>query len=221
MDLINKDYKHFNIEIQNKNNHEDLDINNLSFKQLWSYMKNNYIVLDQGSNKKIKQNQFIDSVYDRHINLTEDILNEIIKDNIIIDKEKYKIILFINCINEDEIVEEYDLFDEDTCLPKLPNINEFQYIFNEYFDNKYKEKNTIDNEYKMSRLHLFDFHYSKIYPNNFNKKEHKTQYNTYARNKSNLKTQYKKYLEGEDIDSLKNIPALKMMIYIIQNTPTN
>ena len=29
MDLINKDYEHFNIEIQNKNNHEDLDINNL------------------------------------------------------------------------------------------------------------------------------------------------------------------------------------------------
>ena len=221
MDLINKDYKHFNIEFQNKNNHEDLDINNLSFKQLWSYMKNNYTKSVEYSDKKIKINQFIYSVYDRHINLTEDILNEIIKDNVIINKEKYKIILFINCINEEEIIDEYELFDEDTDLPNINNINEFQNIFNEYFDNTYKEKNTIDNEYKMSRLHLFDFHYAKIYPNNFNKKEHKTQYNTYARNKSNLKTQYKKYLEGEDIETLKNIPALKMMIYIIQNTPTN
>ena len=215
MDSINKyiheDYQHFNIDIQfskSKLKYQEryLKIDKLSFLELF---------------ESIKNKNYNDTIYSSSIYLTQDILDLIVKDDNIVDIEKYKILLFINSIRGGDADEEYDLIDEETDEPKINKFKSYKKIFDEYFDKRYKEKTTIDNEYIMSRLHLFNYHYDKIYPNNFNKKDHKTQYNTYARNKSNLKTQYKKYLEGEDIESLKNIPALKMMIYIIQNTPTN
>jgi len=215
MDSINKfiqeDYQHFDIDIQSSNSKlkyqsRYLKIEKLSFLELFELIKNK---------------NFESSVYDRSIYLTQNILDIFIKEDNIVDLETYKIILFINSFKGGNADEEYELFDEETEEPKLSNFKLYKKIFDDYFDKRYKEKTIIDNEYIMSRLHIFNYHYDKIYPHEFNKKDNPIEYNKVSKNKSNLKTQYKKYLEGEDINNLKNIPALKMMIYIIQNTPTN
>tara|TARA_R110002012_G_scaffold10277_3_gene47395 strand:+ start:324 stop:971 length:648 start_codon:yes stop_codon:yes gene_type:complete len=215
MDSINKyiqeDYEHFNIDISStksklKYQERNLKINKLSFVELF---------------ESIKSKDYTSSIYDRSIYLTQDILDAFIKDDNIVDIEKYRIILFINSIKGGDADEEYELIDEETDEPKFNKFKSYKKIFDDYFDKRYKEKTIIDNEYIMSRLHIFNYHYDKIYPHEFNKKDNPVEYNKVSKNKSNLKTQYKKYLEGEDINTLKNIPALKMMIYIIQNTPTN
>lgn len=209
--LIQEDYEHFNIDIKSsksklKFQQRYLKINKLSFVELF---------------ESIKNKEYNDSMYSSTIYLTQDILDLIVKDDNIVDIEKYKIILFINSIKGGDADEEYELIDEETDEPKLSKFKSYKKIFDEYFDKRYKEKTTIDNDYIMSRLHIFNYHYDKIYPHEFNKRDNPVEYNKVSKNKSNLKTQYKKYLEGEDINNLKNIPALKMMIYIIQNTPTN
>lgn len=209
--LIQEDYEYFNInkyennKIKN-NNRKGLNIDKLSFTELFELIKNN---------------NFRCSYYDKSIYLTQDILDKIIENDNIINKEIYKIILFINSYNNGDAHEEYELFDEETDDPKFNKFKSYKKIFDEYFDKRYKEKNTIDNELIMTRLHIFNYHYDRIYPHNFNKRDNPNEYNNVSKNKSNLKTQYKKYLEGEKIENLKNIPALKMMIYIIENTPTN
>jgi len=209
--LIQEDYEHFNINKFNNskiknNNKRNLNIDKLSFTELFELIKNN---------------EFYTSNYDKGIYLTEDILNKIIENDIIINKEIYKIILFINSYKSGDADEEYELFDEETDEPKFNKFKSYKKIFDEYFDKRYKEKNTIENENIMTRLHIFNYHYDKIYPHNFNKRDNPNEYNKVSKNKSNLKTQYKKYLEGEKIENLKNIPALRMIIYIIENTPTN
>ena len=114
-----------------------------------------------------------------------------------------------------------ELFDEHFEIPVMKNYKKFyEGDFNTYFNNKYKDNSVLNNEI-MSRIKLFNYHYDKIYPHNFNRVDNPTEYNKVSKNKSNLKTQYRKYLEGNDISTLNNIPALKMIIYIIENVEIN
>lgn len=212
VNTIQEDYKHFNIDdimprkAKLKIQERHLDITKLKFKILFQFENHE---------------TFEESFYNRAIYLTKNILDKITDDNNnIIDIETYKIILFINVCKTEEIVEEYELIDETFETFNFKNYKKFYDIFTKYFDNKYKDKSIKENEI-MSRIKIFDFHYDKIYPHNFNKKDNPVEYNKVSKNKSNLKTQYKKYLEGEDINNLKNIPALKMIIYIIDNVPTD
>jgi len=122
-----------------------------------------------------------------------------------------------NNISIEENQEKYALYDEEHDIYDIKKYKLFyDNEFTQYFNNKYKENSTIIND-KMSRLNLFNYHYDKIYPHNYNKVDNPKEYNNVSKNKSNLKTQYRKYLDGEDISKLKNIPALKMIIYIIEN----
>ena len=211
---IDEDYKHFNIQFQPSANNirrQDIDCNvkNMKFKSLFQFESHN---------------NFEDSYYNRFIYLTEDILNNLIEDNQqkeINDIDTYKLILFINvCKNytsDNEIVDKYELYDETCDIHVIKNYKKFyDGDFSTYFNKTYKDNSVLNNEI-MGRIKQFNYHYDKIYPHNFNKNDNPKEYNKVSKNKSNLKTQYRKYLEGNDMDTLNNIPALKMIIYIIDN----
>ena len=84
-----------------------------------------------------------------------------------------------------------------------------------------KNKSSSNSEYnhikKMKDLRLFDYHYNIIFPCDYDKNDDPQIYNKLKKNKSNLRTQYKRYLEGVPLDKCKDIPKLSMMIYIINN----
>ena len=153
-------------------------------------------------------------IYDdnRHIYLTEELLDSIVdkkEDYKVVDLNTYKLILFLNVCYDEKNNEKYELFDEHFEIPVMKNYKKFyEGDFNTYFNNKYKDNSVLNNEI-MSRIKLFNYHYDKIYPHNFNRVDNPTEYNKVSKNKSNLKTQYRKYLEGNDITTLNNIPALK------------
>ena len=213
---IDEDYKHFNIEYQPnttklklQNNH--LNLNKMNIKSLFQF--------------EIHEN-FEDSYYNNYIYLTEEILNNLVEDNKqneINDIDTYKMILFINvCKNysnpyKHEIVDKYELYDENSDTYTFKNYKKFyEGDFSTYFNNRYKD-NSVFNTDIMSRIKQFNYHYDKIYPHNYNKNDNPKEYNKVSKNKSNLKTQYRKLLEGADINTLNNIPALRMIVYIIEN----
>jgi len=211
---IEDDYKYFNINFQPTNNNLrrqmiDMDINKLSFKSLFQFESHD---------------NFENSYYNKHIYLTQEILDSIVDTDYkqkIVDLNTYKLILFINICKCEELQEKYELYDEHFDIPVIKNYKKFyEGDFNTYFNNKYKDNSVLNNEI-MSRIKLFNYHYDKIYPHNFNRIDQPTEYNKVSKNKSNLKTQYRKYLEGNDISTLNNIPALKMIIYIIENVEIN
>jgi hypothetical protein len=116
-----------------------------------------------------------------------------------------------------EIVDKYELYDENNDIHIIKNYKKFyEGDFSTYFNKTYKDNSVLNNEI-MSRIKQFNYHYDKIYPHNYNKNDNPKEYNKVSKNKSNLKTQYRKYLEGADMDTLNNIPALKMIVYIIDN----
>jgi len=128
---------------------------------------------------------------------------------------------YMNNNNNNNKIDEYELYDEDNDIHIIKNYKKFyEGDFNTYFNNKYKGNSQLNNEI-MGRIKLFNYHYDKIYPHTFTKNDNPKEYNKVSKNKSNLKTQYKKYLEGEDINTLNNIPDLKMIIYIIDNVEIN
>tara|TARA_R110002126_G_C10438706_1_gene498753 strand:- start:385 stop:1161 length:777 start_codon:yes stop_codon:yes gene_type:complete len=210
---IEDDYKYFNIDFEPKNSNikyqeKFVELNKMSFKALFQFEHHN----------------FENSNYNRHIYLTEEILDSIVdkkEDYKVVDLNTYKLILFLNVCYDEKNNEKYELFDEHFEIPVMKNYKKFyEGDFNTYFNNKYKDNSVLNNEI-MSRIKLFNYHYDKIYPHNFNRVDNPTEYNKVSKNKSNLKTQYRKYLEGNDISTLNNIPALKMIIYIIENVEIN
>ena len=84
-----------------------------------------------------------------------------------------------------------------------------------------KNKKTNNTEYNLQKnmkdLKLFDYHYNIIFPCDCDKNDDAQLYNKLKKNKSNLRTQYRRYLEGIPLDKCKDIPKLTMMIYIINN----
>tara|TARA_R110000868_G_scaffold969_1_gene7304 strand:+ start:152 stop:865 length:714 start_codon:yes stop_codon:yes gene_type:complete len=211
---IEEDYKYFDIKFQPgpsyrtaQNNY--LNIGVMSFKVLFQFQCHE---------------NFEDSYYNKQIYLTEDILDSIIDSfdgHKILDVKTYKLLLFINVCKKDEIQDKYKLYDEEHDLYIIKNyMKYYEGDFSKYFDNRYKDY-TIYKSDIMERIKLFNYHYDKIYPHSYNKHDNPKEYNKVSKNKSNLKTQYRKVLEGEDINTLNNIPALKMMIYIIQNIEIN
>ena len=70
---------------------------------------------------------------------------------------------------------------------------------------------------KKKGLKLFDIHYNHMFPCNCDKIDDRQLYNKLKKNKSNLRTEYKKYLDGVPLNECKDIPKLTMMIYIIKN----
>jgi len=211
---IQEDYKYFNINYKPSNSNitfqeRYVDINKMSLKALFQFENHD---------------NFENSNYRRHIYLTQQILDSIVDTDYkqkIVDLNTYKLILFLNVCNNEEYSEKYDLYDEDHDIYVIKNYKKFyEGDFNTYFNNKYKDNSQLNNEI-MSRIKLFNYHYDKIYPHNFNRVDNPTEYNKVSKNKSNLKTQYRKYLEGNDINTLNNIPALKMIIYIIDNVEIN
>jgi len=208
IDNIKEDYEYFNISFtptksKIKCQSRYLELSKMSFKALFQF--------------EVYEN-FEDSYYNKSIYLTKEILDDITNNTKdIVNLNLYKLLLFINICKVEENQEKYDLYDEEHDIYDIKKYKLFyDNEFTQYFNNKYKENSTIINE-KMSRLNLFNYHYDKIYPHNYNKVDNPKEYNNVSKNKSNLKTQYRKYLEGEDISKLKNIPALKMIIYIIEN----
>lgn len=193
-----KDYENFDIVIECNNN---------QLKR-----QNNHLDLNEMSIKELLTTDITDTIYDKPIYITTEIYDNF--DLFNEDLDKYELILFINLIHS--CGEQYDLIDDEDIHIKK-NIKKF-YLneFQTYFNNKYKDNTVFINEMNRN-IKKFNYHYDKIYPVSILKNDNPTEYNRLKKNKSNLKTQYRKYLEGHDINTLKNIPALKMMIYIIES----
>ena len=192
---IEDDYKYFNIDFEPKNS-------NIKYQE-------KFVELNKMSFKALFQFE--------HHNFEKK------EDYKVVDLNTYKLILFLNVCYDEKNNEKYELFDEHFEIPVMKNYKKFyEGDFNTYFNNKYKDNSVLSlNIEIMSRIKLFNYHYDKIYPHNFNRVDNPTEYNKVSKNKSNLKTQYRKYLEGNDISTLNNIPALKMIIYIIENVEIN
>jgi len=195
---IIKDYKYFEINIE------------ISYQGL-KRQENHLDLNDMSIDKMLDLYTIYDTIYDKEIYITNEIYEnyDLLNDDI----DKYELILFINsikgfCKNIEE------LFDEDGMPIKKRIIKYYKEVFSPYFKKLYKNNFLISND-TMRNIKSFNYHYDKIYPNEYKKQDNPKEYNRLVKNKSNLKTQYRKYLEGADINELNNIPALKMMIYII------
>lgn len=70
-----------------------------------------------------------------------------------------------------------------------------------------------------TQLKHFDKHYNIMFPCNCDKLTEAKEYNRQKKNKSNLRTEYKKYINGTSLRDCKDNSKLTMMIYILDNIP--
>ena len=134
--------------------------------------------------------------------------------------EKYRLILFINStiINNNSGM--------NTKFKKMEDYsNYYNNIFKPYFDNKYiiKEVSPID-----IKMNVFDTNYEMIFSTGLkmikNPKgidiDNNKKYARQTTHKKALKKEYRRLLEGVDIEFLKNTYQLKMIKFIIDNRIT-
>ena len=70
-----------------------------------------------------------------------------------------------------------------------------------------------------TQLKHFDKHYNIMFPCDCDKLTEAKEYNRQKKNKSNLRTEYKKYINGTSLRDCKDNSKLTMMIYILDNIP--
>jgi len=68
-----------------------------------------------------------------------------------------------------------------------------------------------------TQLKHFDKHYNIMFPCNCDKITDAKEYNRQKKNKSNLRTEYKKHINGLSLRDCKDNSKLTMMVYIIDN----
>jgi len=217
---IQDDFKHFNIDynykgrnsMKNPNNKNYIKrLNEISLKGLFQVKDISTIRADyEGMNYRIQ--------YPIYQLLVEDIMDiDLVNFNNI---EKYRLILFINStiINNNSGM--------NTKFKKMEDYsNYYNNIFKPYFDNKYiiKEVSPID-----IKMNMFDTNYEMIFSTGLkmikNPKgidiDNNKKYARQVSHKKALKKEYRRLLEGVDIEFLKNTYQLKMIKFIIDNRIT-
>ena len=217
-DIIKEDYQHFKINPYVRNSWCQDEILDFSFYTIDKLLKFSF-----SDNKRLdgNNNYFTQLVY-----WTEDLHEQVIENNSIINFTQYEYILFNHIICDENLKIDLDFVDEENDkeydVYNFNIVKEFYHNnFRPYFINRYKDKLNIDNEdtsASMTRkLHQFDIHYKRVFPNKFRKQDNYNEYNAYSKTKSNLKKSYKRYLDGEAVDTLPINDKLRLMIYIIED----